>query len=180
MDDKELINQCRQGDRVAMEKIYLTYSPRMRALCCRYVRTSFETDEILQDAFLKVFSHIRDYQFLGSFEGWIKKIVVNTAINHYRKNIRFNHVDYNHLSPSKEKAAEIADQLSLEELYRIINKLPEGYRFVFNMFAIDGYSHDEIARMLNISSSTSRSQYTRARKNLMQMINQSNYVGDER
>lgn len=175
MNDDQLIESCRKGERRAMEELYNRFAPKMRGLCFRYVRSVFEVDDVLQEAFIKVFSKLSSFKGNGSLEGWIRRIVVNTAINYYHSNL--NQSANVMLEAVKEvdlDPVEITDRLSIEELYTVISKLPDGYRFVFNMFAIDGFSHKEIADSLNITESTSRSQYTRARKHLISLLEQHN------
>ncbi|HEX8547079.1 MAG TPA: sigma-70 family RNA polymerase sigma factor [Cytophagaceae bacterium] len=171
MEERELVLLCQNGDRRAMERLYNKYASKMRALCLRYSKTSFEVEDIIQEGFIKIFTQIKGFNFQGSFEGWIKRIVINTAINSYWKDKNLNmHVHLDAVDEKGLEPLEIAEQLSIEELYKIINQLPEGYKFVFNMYAIDGYSHKEIAEMLKITESSSRSQYTRARQSLIKLL----------
>ncbi len=138
----------------------------MMAVCLRYARSREEAEDLLQDAFIKVFDGIGDFQFKGSLEGWIRKITVNTALRHYkRSSFRPEH---NGVEWDIEMAEEpdVYGQLEEEDLMRLIARLPDGYRVVFNLYAIEGYSHKEIADMLGIQESTSRSQLVKARKML--------------
>ena len=177
MKEEELIERCVKGDQKAMNFLYRYYAPRMRGICFRYVRTVFEVDDILQEAFIKVFLKIGSYNRQGAFEGWIRRIVINTAINYYKSNLSFGRqVQLDEVGENEAGIVEIAEKISINELCSLINELPSGYRFVFNMFAIDGYSHKEIAEILNITESTSRSQYTRARRQLISLLEQYNYV----
>lgn len=177
MEEEELIKLCIKGDSKAMNALYEFYVPKMRGLCFRYVRTVFEVDDVLQDAFVKVFMKLDKYNFKGSFEGWVRKIVINTAINYYHSNQNFfDQVQVDEIYEKDSGVVEVLEKLSVEDLYTLINKLPSGYRFIFNMFAIDGYSHKEIAETLGITESTSRSQYTRARKHLINLLEKNNYV----
>ena len=138
----------------------------MMAVCLRYARSREEAEDLLQDAFIKVFDSIVDFQFKGSLEGWIRKITVNTALRHYqRHNIR---PEYNGVEWDADIAEEpdVYARLEEEDLLRIVARLPDGYRVVFNLFAIEGYNHKEIADLLGIQESTSRSQLVKARKML--------------
>lgn len=181
MNEKEIVEKCQKGDQSAMRELYNFYLPKMRGICLRYVRTDFEVEDILQEAFIKVFTNIKSYNFQGQFGGWVRRIVVNTAINYYWSNEYLNkQIAIENVNESEMEAVEIADKLSVDELYGLINKLPEGYRFVFNMYAIDGYSHKEVGEILNIAESASRSQYSRAKQSLIQLINKQKYVKDER
>lgn len=178
MEEEELIKLCIKGNSRAMNTLYEYYVPKMRGLCFRYVRTVFEVDDILQEAFVKVFLKLEKYDFKGSFEGWVRRIVINTAINYYHSNQNFfDQIQIDDEIKEKDSGVvEVLEKLSIEDLYALINKLPSGYRFIFNMYAIDGYSHKEIAETLEITESTSRSQYTRARKHLINFLEKNNYV----
>ena len=173
MDEQLLVEQCKAGNQRAMGQLYDHFAPKMKAICLRYVRYQEEAEDILQEAFIKIFKHINRYQDQKNLTGWVKTIVINTSINMYykNKNMQLN-VDYDSVIGNEKHAAVMADKLSLEELYTVINNLPDGYKVVFNMYAIDGFDHKEIGNMLKISESTSRSQYARARKYLMEKLNQ--------
>lgn len=164
MDESTLIKECIKGNTKAQYKLFEKFSGKMMAVCYRYSKNQEEAEDILQDGFIKIFKNLESYNFIGSFEGWIRKIMVNTALDHIRKNSKFlldtqlEQVDY-HLG--KEDLA--LDNLMVEDLLEIISKMPEGYKVVFNMFAIEGFSHQEIANSLGISESTSKSQYMRAK-----------------
>ena len=134
----------------------------------RYLRQLIDS---LQDGFIKVFSSIRSYSYEGSFEGWMRRIFVNTALEALRKNdLLRNGVELNALEPQQEADYSAVEKISADELMELIAQLPPGFRTVFNMFAIEGYSHREIAETLNINESTSRSQYTRAKRLLQKWI----------
>lgn len=136
----------------------------------RYAQDLMEAEDMLQDAFIKVFQYIGQFKSEGSFEGWIRRIVVNTAIRHLeRKKMTFKEIDEQH-SQLPSLHPESISQLGEADLIKLINGLPEGYRMVFNLNVIEGYSHDEIAEMLNIQPGTSRSQLVKARKMLQQQI----------
>lgn len=173
MDEQLLVEQCKAGNQKAMGQLYDLFAPKMKAICLRYVRFQEEAEDILQEAFIKIFKSMDRYQHQKNLAGWIKTIVINTSINIYykNKNMRMN-VDYDAVVGNEKHAAVMADSLSLEELYSVINSLPDGYKVVFNLYAIDGFDHKEIGKMLRISESTSRSQYARARKFLMEKLNQ--------
>ena len=142
----------------------------MMTLCRRYSRHQLEAEDILQEAFIKVFDNIGQFSFKGSFEGWIRRIVINTAIKNYRKSSyqkeQIGYEDYE----EKSIDPEVYDILNEEELLKLIEQLPNGYKMVFNLYAIEGYSHKEIGEMLNIGESTSRSQLLKARKALQALI----------
>ncbi|HEX8549773.1 MAG TPA: RNA polymerase sigma factor [Cytophagaceae bacterium] len=171
MVDKKVIQKCIDGDRNAEEYLYRYYAPKMKSLCIRYARSGFEAEDIFQEAFIKVFRNLKHFSFQGSFDGWIRRIVVNTAIDHYNKNLDFNsHANFETVHESSIDFVEIADQLGVDELKEVINKLPDGYKLIFNLYAVDGYAHKEIADMLKISEGTSKSQLAKARKYIKNIL----------
>ncbi|GAC1395037.1 MAG: RNA polymerase sigma factor [Sediminibacterium sp.] len=142
----------------------------MLSVCLRYANDGMEAEDMIQDAFIKVFQYIGQFKFEGSFEGWIRRIVVNTAIRHLeKKKIHFKEID-DHSSQGPQLDPHAYTHLGEEDLLKLINQLPEGYRLVFNLNIIEGYSHEEIAEMLNIQPGTSRSQLVKARKMLQHQI----------
>ncbi len=148
----------------------MRYSGKMLAVCLRYTRHRMEAEDILQDAFIKVFDNISRFEFKGSFEGWIRRIVINTALKNYgKKSFKQEQIGLEN-QPELPLEPEIYSNLEEEELLRLINQLPDGYRVVFNLYAVEGYSHKEIADLLGIQESTSRSQLVKARKMLQGMI----------
>jgi RNA polymerase sigma factor (sigma-70 family) len=166
----ELINGCLRRDNSAQRLLYETYSPKMFGLCCRYVKDSMDAEDVLVGAFTKVFDKIHQFKHDGSFEGWIRKIVVNEALTYLRRHrsmyleIDLEQADY---EPDYQS---LSDHLEAEDLLSIIQALPTGYRIVFNLYAIDGYSHKEIADQLGISENTSKSQLSRARAYLQKVL----------
>jgi RNA polymerase sigma factor (sigma-70 family) len=159
--DKELIETCLKDNPKAQKMLYDTYSSVLFGICLRYSKNEEEAQDILQDSFIKIFTKLDTYQFTGSFEGWLKRIVTNTSIEYYRKKITMEHLEEIGFNPYL--AIDSDRGLEVEELLKMIQELPEGYRMVFNMYAIDGYTHGEIATKLNISEGTSKSQLSRAR-----------------
>jgi len=168
--EDELIKGCLRREPHAQRLLYDTYSSKMYAICYRYVKDSMEAEDILVTSFTKVFEKIGQFKFEGSFEGWIRRIVVNEALTCLRKNrsmyleTELKQVDYD---PNYKN---LNDHLETEDLLRLVKELPAGYRIVFNMFAIDGYSHKEIAESLGISENTSKSQLSRARIYLQKQL----------
>jgi RNA polymerase sigma-70 factor (ECF subfamily) len=147
--------------------LYDRYAPIMLGICMRYVYERSEAEDILQEGFLKIFTKIGEFEGRGSFEGWMKRVFVNTAITHYHKNSKHNkyHYDIDDVQiPKNEKPAYGESEFTHEELFNIIHSLPEGYKLVFNLYALEGYKHKEIAEMLEIDINTSKSQYSRAKK----------------
>lgn len=164
MEERDLIQACIQEDKVAQRHLYDLYAPKMYFVCLRYARHAQEAQDILQDGFIKVFDHLQSFKHQGSFEGWIRRIIVNTSLNHCRKN-SFKQEQIG-LETFHEKSvnADAISKMSEQELLQLIQALPDGYRMVFNLYVIEGYSHKEIGEMLEISESTSRSQLAKSRK----------------
>ncbi|NBW36062.1 MAG: sigma-70 family RNA polymerase sigma factor [Cytophagia bacterium] len=175
LSEAQLLAGCQKNDRVAQQQLYTIYSGKMYALCCRYVKSKMEAEDVLVTAFTKVFDKIDQFKNEGSFEGWIRRIVVNEALTWIRKNRSL------YLETDLEKADyepdydQLSDQLETEDLLRMIQALPTGYQLVFNLYAIDGYSHKEIAEQLNISENTSKSQLSRARVYLQKLLAQQDW-----
>ena len=170
--EKELINSCLNNDRKAQKSLYETYSRKMMGVCLRYCNDSETAKDMLQDGFIKIFSSLSSFQFNGSFEGWMRRVFVNTCLEHLRKtDVLHDAADLDYaaapLSGGNNNAIE---QMSANDLMKIINELPKGFRLIFNMYEIEGYSHKEIADALNITESTSRSQLTRAKQLLKHSI----------
>ena len=169
MTEQELIGQCLENNRIAQRELYDRFSSRMMAVCYRYARSREDAEEILQESFVKVFTRLRQFRSEGSFEGWIRKIVVNTALQQIRKDLhRSKDISF----PENLELPDLilSPQAEAKELMDLIQRLPSGYRAVFNLYAIEGYAHKEIADLLGISEGTSRSQYLRARAWLMKQL----------
>lgn len=166
--EKELIHLCISGNHLAQKKLYDQYAKKLYGICLRYASNEFEAQDILQDGFVKIFTRMYTFKFAGSFEGWLKKIIIHTAIESYRKRVDLIPMDDIHAQGS----VSIQDEKTLEteELLKLIQELPPGYRIIFNMYAIEGYSHNEIARELGISEGTSKSQLARARAYLQKKL----------
>lgn len=168
--EDELINGCKARNRDAQRSLYDQYSSKMYALCYRYVKDSMEAEDVLVTAFTKIFERIDQFKGEGSFEGWIRRVIVNEALTYLRRN-RSMYLETDLEAADREPDYQnISDHLEAEELMQMIQELPSGYRIVFNMYAIDGYSHKEIADQLGISENTSKSQLSRARTYLQKML----------
>ena len=165
-----LLEGCRRGDRKAQENLYKTLASRMMGICMRYAKDTFEAEDVLQMGFVKVFQKISDFRGEGSFEGWIRRIMVNTAIESYRKNLRnLNLVDIDEVYDQPQNTFDMSG-LELKDLLKLVQQLPNGYRLVFNLYVIEGYSHKEIAKQLGITEGASKSQLSRARAILKEKI----------
>ena len=164
----ELISLCKKGDRRAQFDLYGRYSGLLFAIALRYTNTKIDAEDVVQTAWIKIFSKLDSFSENNSFEGWMRRIVVNTAITLYRKNLKHaNQLDISdvHATPMDIEASVKCD-FTREELERAIARLPEGYGMVFKLFVIDGYKHKEIAEMLHIEVNTSKSQLSRAKRYL--------------
>lgn len=179
MTEKELIRGCKEEKQSFQKKLYDKYSSKMYAVCLRYAKNSSEAQDILQDGFVKVFDNMNQYAFQGSFEGWIRKIMVNTALNHCRKLSYKLEVNGMEELPEMQIESKAISKLSEQEILQMIQSMPDGYRLVFNLYVIEGYKHEEIAQMLKISKNTSRSQLSKGRKFIQRLfkINRGDYVG---
>ena len=172
MTDDELINGCIREDESCQRELFRRYAGKMLGVCQRYARNTADAEDIVQDAFIKVFAKIHQFKSEGSFEGWIRRIVVNTALKKYTV-IRYEkEVSGYEINDRNESAMEASaySHLNEKELLGMINNLPDGYRLIFNLYVIEGYQHEEIAQMLDIQPGTSRSQLVKARNMLKERI----------
>ena len=168
--ESEIIKGCQAHKASAQEKLYALYSRRMMAICLRYTNSRFEAEDIFHEAFLKVFRNINAWQG-GSFEGWMRRIFVNTAINHYHQNKKyFDHVDSAHAENSLSASDNVISTLATQELLGLINGMPDGYKLIFNLHVVEGYSHTEIAELLSIAEGSSKSQLSKAKAHLKKLI----------
>ena len=158
------------NDRKSQEALYLALASKMMAVCLRYSNSQFDAEEILQAGFIKVFNSIHHFAGLGSFEGWVRRIMVNTAIESSRNRRVFQNIDDISESEYSDFNGFEIDQLEVKDILTMIQGLSIGYRLVFNMYVIEGYTHKEIAEALNISESASKSQLSRARVRLQEKI----------
>lgn len=172
MNTERLIDGCKRNDRKAQEQLYRLLASRMLGVCLRYASSAYDAEEILQAGFIKVFTHIRQYSGTGSFEGWVRRIMVNTAIEYCRKDIRTERIEELNGEEILQAGTMELNTLETKDLLNIIQELAPGYRVIFNMYAIEGFSHREIAEALNISESSSKSQLSRARARLQERVKQ--------
>jgi RNA polymerase sigma-70 factor (ECF subfamily) len=164
-NEAEIIEGCIKQNRKAQKMLYDRYSSRFLGICMRYAKNRQEAEDILQEAFIKIFDNISQYNHSGSFEGWMRRIIVNTAISNYRKNLKhYYHLDVNDFIEFEQTELIDETEFTLEEMLSAIQSLAPGYRIIFNLYAIEGYSHKEIANMLGVDIATSKSQYSRARR----------------
>ena len=172
VNEQQLVKKCLEKDALAQKQLFEVYSRRMMGVCLRYSQDADEAQDILQMGFIKVFEKLDMYNQIGSLEGWIRKIIVNTALDNIRKNKKFmNNVEMDKVDYQLENYAENAvDSLSAQDLLKVIQEMPPGFKAVFNLYVIEGYSHKEIAEELNISVNTSKSQFSRARAYLQKIL----------
>lgn len=177
MTEEYIIAGCLQNDPTAQRELYNRFSPKMLSVCYRYAQSREDAEDMLQEAFIKVFTQIHTFQNKGAFEGWIRRIIVHTCINFLKKYKKFNEsVDIAQAGYVKLKEETIPSIMQAKQVTECIRLLPLGYRTVLNLYAIEGYSHREIATMLDIEESTSRSQYTRAKSMLENILVKKNIL----
>lgn len=172
--EKQLIKRCQQGDGKALKYLYERYSDKMLGVCYRYVNDRDTARDLLHDGFVTVFTKVSEFRGEGSFEGWMRRVFVNTTLGYLRKNANLHDPrQVDDMYDLRGDEVSVLERMSAEDLLGAIGQLPEGYRTVLNLYAVEGYSHKEIAELLNISEGTSRSQYARAKaclqKNLRQL-----------
>lgn len=171
MTDEELVKKCVFNDSAAQKLLFDRFSRKMMGICLRYADRSEEAEDMLQNGFIKVFDKISTFKGSGSLEGWIRKVIINEALTYLRKNktMKLN-VDIDTDKYSLPSSSHAGESMNEKDLLKIIQRLPTGFRTVFNMYAIEGYSHKEIAEALGISEGTSKSQYSRAKVHLQNML----------
>lgn len=169
LTEHELIKRSLNNDGNCQRMLFEQHAGKMMTICLRYSNDQMEAEDLLMEGFVKVFHYLHQFKFEGSFEGWIRRIIVNTALkNLQKKKIHFEEVKEDNGIPILDAGAY--QHLGEKEILNLIRKLPQGYKIVFNLYAIEGYSHDEIAEMLGIHAGTSRSQLVKARKLLQQQM----------
>jgi RNA polymerase sigma-70 factor, ECF subfamily len=168
-EEKRVIDLAVDNNRQAQHQIYSKFSPRMLSVCRQYVKDLHEAEDVMITAFMKVFTNLRHFEHKGSFEGWIRRIMINECISYIRVQKQMKFIDDE--TYFDETVNDIENQFSLDEIQFLIDSLPDGYKMVFNLYVIEGYKHHEISQMLGISEGTSKSQLSHARKMLMDQIN---------
>jgi len=173
-EEKDLIKQAAKNNRHAQQKVYSKYAPKMLSICRQYIKDLHQAEDIMITAFMKVFTNLKNFEHKGSFEGWIRRIMVNECISYIRvqKKVSFLEDEFY----VEDTFNNIESHFSVEDIQILIDSLPDGYKMVFNLYAIEGFKHAEIAKMLGINEGTSKSQLSHARKMLQEQINkQKNY-----
>ena len=172
--EASLIKKASQQNREAQQELFAQFSPKMLGVCRQYVKDMHHAEDLMLQGFLKVFTNLYKFKHEGSFEGWIRRIMVNTCISYLRKKNLVDVSDEDFVF--NDAATESLENTSVEDIQKLIDQLPEGYKLVFNLYAIEGYKHSEIAKKLNISEGTSKSQLFKARKWLQQSYIKMNQI----
>lgn len=175
-NEKQLIKKSVSGDREAQKRLYEKHAPKMLSVCRQYVKDLHFAEDVMMNGFVKVFKHLDSFRFEGSFEGWLRRIMVRESISHLRKQ-QFVVFDDTIFEKATSPSITTSSELDVAHIQSLIDGLPEGYRAVFVLFAVEGYSHTEIAEMLNISEGTSRSQLFKSRKMLKEKLKKQNIIG---
>jgi RNA polymerase sigma-70 factor (ECF subfamily) len=171
MTEEAILKGCLQNEATAQRELYNRYSPKMLSVCYRFAHNREDAEDMLQEGFIKIFSQMHTFGNRGAFEGWIRRIIVHTCINILKKNKKFNEsVDIIHATGAQIREETVPSIIQAKQIVECIRMLPIGYRTVLNLYAIEGYSHREIGMLLDIEESTSRSQYTRAKAMLEDIL----------
>jgi len=168
--ESDLLEGCRRGDRKMQQELYNRFAPKMYGVCLRYASNSEEAEDILQEGFIKIFNKIGSYRGEGSFEGWVRRIFVNTAIEHFRRKKYLQPVTEKEENTMEGNYLSVLDDLAERDIMGLVQQLSPGYRTVFNMYVVEGYTHKEIGDMLGISEGTSKSQLSRAKVILQDLV----------
>lgn len=170
MNDSDLIKGSIEGDPKMQQALYQKYAPKMYAVCLRYAGNNDDAQDLLQEGFIKVFRNLEKYRHEGSFEGWMRRIFVNTSIEQYRRKVHLNSISEQEERGIEDASVSVLDQLAERDIVQLVQELSPGYRAVFNLYVIEGYSHKEIAELLSISEGTSKSQLARAKSILQKKV----------
>jgi RNA polymerase sigma factor (sigma-70 family) len=177
MTEEQMLAGTLKNNAAAQEALYDRYSPRMLAVCYRFAKSREDAEDMLQEGFMKIFTQLHQYRNEGALEGWIRRIIVHTCINVLKKNKKFSEtVDLIHANAFHTKEDLVPSIMQAKQVVECIRMLPLGYKTVLNLYAIEGYAHKEIGKMLDIEESTSRSQYTRAKAMLEDILVKKNII----
>ena len=172
----KLIAKASKSDRRAQEELFKQFSPKMLGVCRQYLKNNDLAEEVMLLGFMKIFTHLENFKNEGSFEGWMRRIMVNESISQLRKDKKLNFVSDSEIEDSAEHSTTIETALEADEIQKLIDALPDGYKTVFVLYIVEGYKHSEIAELLQISESTSKSQLFKARKMLQNKLNSQNNI----
>jgi RNA polymerase sigma factor (sigma-70 family) len=172
--DPTILEACINGDRLAQQQLYNCYKGKLFAVCMRYAHSREDAEDIFQDGFVLIFKDLRQYTGVGNLEGWLRKVMVNTALQHLRKQKKLiQTVEFDGQEYAEENEDFVMDEHQAKNLVRILQKLPPGFRSVFNLYVLEGYTHPEIAETLDISVGTSKSQLMRAKAHFRKLLENS-------
>lgn len=172
----KLIDKAGKDDRLAQHQLFDMFSPKMLGVCRQYLKNNDLAEEVMLSGFLKMFTNLNNFKDEGSFEGWIRRIMVNESISQLRKDKKLNFVSEAELENSTDHSTYIETELEEADIQKLIDALPNGYKTVFVLYAVEGYKHSEISELLQISESTSKTQLFKARKTLQNMVKQQNKI----
>ena len=172
MNESQIIAGCKNGDAHAQKQLYERYKGKMMGVCLRYASNRAEAHDIFQEGFIKVFRDLHQYQPVGAFGAWIRRVMINTALKHIRREKRhlFTPIEVSDIEDTYQTNEDVFSSFREKALLKMVQQLPEGYRMVFNLYVIEGYSHKEIAEQLEVSLSTSKTQLRKAKGALRKMI----------
>jgi len=171
-----LIDKASRGDRRAQQQLFDMFSPKMPGVCRQYVKNTDLAEEVMSSGFLKMFHHLKDFKNEGSFEGWIRRIMVNESISQLRKDKKLNFLPEAAIENTTEYSTYIETELEADEIQKLIDSLPDGYKTVFVLYVVEGYKHSEISELLQISENTSKTQLFKARKMLQNKLEKQNSI----
>ncbi|MES2544960.1 MAG: RNA polymerase sigma factor [Bacteroidota bacterium] len=172
-EEKELIVLAVENNRFAQQQVYSRFSPKMLSVCRQYIKDLHQAEDIMITAFMKVFTNLKHFEHKGSFEGWVRRIMINECISYIRVQKKINFIEDEYYT--EESFNNIDSNLNVEEIQFLIDSLPDGCRMIFNLYVVEGYKHQEIAAMLSINEGTSKSQLSHARKMLKEKMSNKNY-----
>jgi RNA polymerase sigma-70 factor (ECF subfamily) len=172
----KLIAKASKNDRRAQQELFMLFSPKMLGICRQYLKSTDLAEEVMLLGFMKIFSNLENFKNEGSFEGWMRRIMVNESISQLRKDKKLNFVSDSEIENSTEHSTTIETALEADEIQKLIDGLPDGYKTVFVLYVVEGYKHNEIAELLQISENTSKTQLFKARKMLQNRVNNQNKI----
>lgn len=172
ISETDLIKGCLEQNRQMQHVLYQRFASKMYAVCLRYAGNENDANDILQEGFIKVYNNLQKFRGEGSFEGWVRRIFINTSIEHFRKKVKQYQISEAQENTVEDTGLDALDVLAAKDIMQLVNQLPPGYMAVFNLYVVEGYSHKEIAKMLHITEGTSKSQLARAKMALKKLVEQ--------
>lgn len=170
LTESDLVTGCLKGNPGMQKELYNRYASKMYGVCLRYTGNPNDADDIFQEGFIKVYGNLQKFRGEGSFEGWVRRIFINTCIEHFRKKVKSYNISEVHENTVEDGYMDVLDTMATKDIIRLVNELPPGYKTVFNLFVVEGYSHKEIGELLGITEGTSKSQLARAKSALKKII----------